>query len=154
MRKLSAYNRHMSKEMKKGKTFKQAVSSWKGSSSTKKRKKTRRKTVKRKTRRRVNTMPRRRRRTRRRVASSTFMNTILGGAAAGIIQGMVPGGNFGKVAAGYLAGRKGGLLGNTAKSLAVLGAANIAQQYAGGSLPMPSIGGQIVGGPVATSDDW
>lgn len=29
-RKLSAYNRHMSAEMKKGKTFKQAVSSWKG----------------------------------------------------------------------------------------------------------------------------
>ncbi len=29
-RKLSAYNRHMSAEMKKGKTFKQAVASWKG----------------------------------------------------------------------------------------------------------------------------
>lgn len=30
-RKLSAYNKHMSREMKKGRTFKQAVASWKGS---------------------------------------------------------------------------------------------------------------------------
>ena len=29
-RKLSAYNKHMSREMKKGRSFKQAVSSWKG----------------------------------------------------------------------------------------------------------------------------
>jgi hypothetical protein len=84
------------------------------------------------------TMARRKRTVRRRSSSvlgSTMMNTILGGAIAGIVGEMIPYGNVGKVAAGYVVGKKGGILGATGKAVAVIGAANFTKENMGSMLP-------------------
>lgn len=76
-RSLSAYNLHMQREMKKGRTFKQAVASWKGKSSNPRR---RAGTVRRTVRRRPRTMAKKRRSRRGFLNTSTLMKFIRIGA--------------------------------------------------------------------------
>lgn len=89
-RALSAYNRHMSREMKKGRTFKQAVASWKGGKSkqTKSvRKRTQRSAPKR-TRRRTTTMARKKK-TYRRSAALKPSDLAVGAAAYTLAEPMI-----------------------------------------------------------------
>ena len=83
--------------------------------------------------RKVRTMARRKTYRRRSSSSSSVMNTIIGGAIAGFVGNMIPYGSIGKVGVGYVAGKKGGMIGNTAKALAAIGASEFVQQNIGGA---------------------
>jgi hypothetical protein len=78
---------------------------------------------------------------RRRAAqgNGSMTNVILGGAVAGLVADMIPYGNVGKLAVGYVAGKKGGILGSTGKAIAVIGAANFTRQNLGGMVSAPGL---------------
>ena len=71
------------------------------------------------------TMARRHRKSHRGSGSSNITQTLLGAAVAGFVGSMVPYGNYGKVGAALVGHKQGGIIGNTAKALGVIGVANL-----------------------------
>lgn len=85
------------------------------------------------------TMAKRHRKSSRGSSSGNLTNVLLGGAVAGFIGGMIPYGDYGKLGAALVAHKQGGILGNTAKALGVIGAANLVQHAGIGQTAMPSL---------------
>ena len=75
----------------------------------------------------VRTMPRKRSRSRGGRSTGKLTDVLLGGAVAGFLGSMIPFGDYGKVGAAALAHKQGGIIGNTAKALGVIGVANLVQ---------------------------
>ena len=72
-----------------------------------------------------NTMARRYRRSQGRSSSGNLTQVLLGGAVAGFLGSLIPYGNYGKLGAALVGHKQGGIVGNTAKALGVIGAANL-----------------------------
>jgi hypothetical protein len=57
--------------------------------------------------------------------SGGLTGVLLGGAVAGFVGSMIPAGNIGKIAVAAVAGNKGGIVGNSARALGVIGIADL-----------------------------
>jgi hypothetical protein len=75
---------------------------------------------------RRHTMAKRRRSSHRGSSSTSGLTQVLlGGAVAGFLGSLIPYGNYGKLGVALVAHKQGGIIGNTAKALGVIGAANL-----------------------------
>jgi len=71
------------------------------------------------------TMAKKRRSRSHGVSTGGLTSVLLGGAVAGFVGSMIPYGNYGKLGAALVGHKQGGIIGNTAKALGVIGAANL-----------------------------